>query len=241
MTKTNTAPALPVIPPAAVIPENAVRSAVFEENGVSVWAAAYQLDTEFFESRGPNTRAFCRSVCAVSISFEGEEAISPAFPVDFRFFEDGSFTYFLYEVDGFNPREFFDDTYEQWDLFGCSIDHLIYGALRDLAKKLPAYRAVSLSFYVPFYGVNYVMTGDASGMLEEEHAAAFDWFDSTFDAPGFEVIASKVESVHRDAPEGVPVAFGSPSERGAVVLFVVRHKAAESAAESEEETDRIAA
>lgn len=38
MTKTNT-PALPVIPPAAVIPENAVRSAVFEENGVTVWAA----------------------------------------------------------------------------------------------------------------------------------------------------------------------------------------------------------
>ena len=144
MTKTNT-PALPVIPPAAVIPENAVRSAVFEENGVSVWAAAYQLDTEFFESRGPNTRAFCRSVCAVSISFEGEEAISPAFPVDFRFFEDGSFTYCLYEVDGFNPREVFDDTYEQWDLFGCSIDHLIYGAIRGLAKKLPAYRAVSLS------------------------------------------------------------------------------------------------
>ena len=111
----------------------------------SVWAAAYQLDTEFFESRGPNTRAFCRSVCAVSISFEGEEAISPAFPVDFRFFEDGSFTYCLYEVDGFNPREVFDDTYEQWDLFGCSVDHLIYGAIRDLAKKLPAYRAVSLS------------------------------------------------------------------------------------------------
>ena len=241
MTKTNTAPALPVIPPAAVIPENAVRSAVFAENGVTVWAAAYQLDTEFFESRGPNTRAFCRSVCAVSISFEGEEAISPAFPVDFRFFEDGSFTHFLYEVDGFNPREFFDDTYEQWDLFGCSIDHLIYGALRDLAKKLPAYRAVSLSFYVPFYGVNYVMTGDASGMFEEDHAAAFDWFYSTFDAPGFEVIARKIESVHRDAPEGVPVAFGSPSERGAVVFFVVRHKAAESAAESEEETGRIAA
>lgn len=225
MTKTN-APAAVIPPAAAVIPENAVRSAVFEENGVSVWAAAYQIDTEFFESRGPNARAFCRSVCAVSISFEGEEAISPAFPVDFRFFEDGSVTHCLYEVDGFNPREFFDDTYEQRDLFGCSIEHLIYGAIRDLAKKLPAYRAVSLSFYVPFYGVDYVMTGDAAGMTKEEHAAAFDWRYSTFDAPGFEVIASKVESVHRDAPEGVPVAFGSPSERGAVVLFVVRRKAA---------------
>lgn len=29
-----------------------------------------------------------------------------------------------------------------------------------------------------------------------------------------------------NAPEGVPVAFGAPSERGAVVLFVVRRKAA---------------
>lgn len=223
MTKTNT-PALPVIPPAAVIPENAVRSAVFEENGVTVWAAAYQLDTEFFESRGPNARAFCRAVCAVSVSFDGEEALSPAFPVDFRFFENGAFTYCLYDVDGFNPREVFDDTYEQGDLFGCPIDHLIYGAIRDLAKKLPAYGAASLSVYVPLYGVDYLMTGDAAGMTKEEHAAAFDWRYSTFDAPGLAVIASKVESVHRDAPEGVPVAFGSPSERGAVVLFVVRHK-----------------